>query len=178
MACGSLITSGLGYECINNMAGIQNVYITDFSNITGTTKVSGEITVINMSGATKFYDFYIRPSSNSTFTEKINVNKDNGSTYVTQTLTLDFLLRDSVKRNAIALLAYGQKRLGVIIKDYNSKFWFMGEVDGAMLSDTTSDTGAKRGDRNGYTVTLEAEEIEMATPVSSSIINALVVVTP
>lgn len=173
MACANLITSGLGYECINNMAGIQNVYITDFQNVTGTTKVSGEVTVINMSGGTKFYDFYIRPTSNSVFTETFSVNKDNGSTYVVQTLVLDFLLRDSVKRSSLALLAYGQKRLAVIIKDYNSKFWLMGEVDGAMLINSESTSGAKKGDRNGYTITLEAEELEQACPVASNVISGL-----
>jgi hypothetical protein len=173
MACTNLITSGLGYECVNNMAGIQNVYITDISNVSGYTETNNEITAIAMSGSSKFYDFYIRPASASVYTEAFTISKENGSTYVVQTLTLDFLLRDSVKRNAIALMAYGQKRMAVIIKDYNDKCWYMGKIDGAMLINTESTSGANKGDRNGYTVTLEAEEKEMAIPVVSTIIAGL-----
>ena len=173
MSCTNLITSGLGYECSNNSAGIQNIYITDLANISGTTLTSNEVTAISMVSGKKFYDFYIRSTSNSSFSEKYTINKENGSSYVEQTLVLDFLLRDSVKRLAIASLAYGQKRLAVLVKDYNGNVWFMGYVDGAMLTNSDSVSGSKKGDRNGYTITLMAEEIEQAYPVNPAIVDAL-----
>lgn len=173
MACSNLITNGLAVECVNNIAGIKEVFITDFTNVSGITETSNVITSIQMAPGKSFYSFYIRPQSTTGYKENFSANLDNGTSFWTQTLTLDFMRRDTTKRNAIALIGYGQKRLSVIFKDYNDTFWLIGKIDGAVLTTVDSDSGSKRNDKNGYVLTLMAEELESAVEVSPSVITSL-----
>ena len=73
----------------------------------------------------------------------------------------------AAKRNEILLVARN-RNLKVIFEDNNGKYWLMGLTRGAVVSAGTSVTGTAVGDLNGYTLTLTAQEPEMAYEVQST----------
>ena len=61
----------------------------------------------------------------------------------------------------------GKNRLIVFVQDNNDNIWMVGRYDGAELTASTTSTGVAKGDLNGYTITLTAEEKDKAYRLES-----------
>lgn len=173
MSC-SLLTGGITIACSPNVGGIKKAYITDFSNVDGAsdfTETSGTITAINIASGENYYEFEFNKNSSS-FLESQPKSLENGTTFVTQTITLVIPRREVAKRNVIALLA--QKTLSIIVKDQNDKFWLFGRTNGCDLMTNEGGSGVAKGDLNGYTLTFTGEEVEMAPEVSSAAVTSVI----
>jgi hypothetical protein len=51
-----------------------------------------------------------------------------------------------------------KNRLAVFVQDNNDNIFMIGRNDGAEVTAMTTSTGVAKGDLNGYTVTITAEE--------------------
>ena len=112
----------------------------------------------------------------SKLTQEITSSRENGTTFVTQTLTLDLAGGDQATNNEIKLLAYGRPH--VIVQDNYGSAWLVGRMRGADLTSGTLDMGAAYGDKYGYTLTFVAMENEYASFLSgSTLANAFVGLT-
>lgn len=170
MSC-TLINSGIPKSCDNNSGGIKNVYITDYSNVLSTTASGGEITAFSLASGTKFYDYEFLKYT-STFAEKGTISIENGTVFNEQTVTIKIAKRDKTKRANFLLLLH--KNLAVIVLDMNGVAWYIGETNGANLSDLPSESGTNLGDANGYTLTIMGREPNPAQEVDPTIIPALI----
>jgi hypothetical protein len=172
MACNTSLTSILK-SCDNNVGGLTSFYIAPSEFVSASTVTAGEVTAITMSGASTFVEFQFNKNSAS-YTEEAAIDLTNGSTYYTETVTLTIPRRDVDKRNAIALIAAGQRDLKIIVKDGNGIYWFVGYANSANLTALAEGSGAAKADGSKYTLTFVAEEPELMYTVDSAIIAAII----
>lgn len=161
------LTSGRLVECKDVIAGIQGIYIENWDELVGLTldSQSGLITDYAESGSTVYF-FELKGSGNN-FAETINTNRDNGTTFFTQTLTINLTKLTSEMSNALKVLASGRFR--VFVHTNNGETFLMGMNRGVDLTAGTSQTGGALGDLNGYSgLTFVAEEKDPVLYVKDS----------
>lgn len=160
MACEALIS--IEKPCDNNTGGIRTVWICDQENVTAATPGAWEITTLTLTAPCNVYAIN-RNTGN--YTEETAQDLINGSTVVTQTITLMFNRRDKVKSEAISVLGSGQQYLAVIVEDANGKYWYFENVQ---LTATGEGSGTARADGSKYSVTLVAESDHLAYEINDS----------
>ena len=173
MACCNLISGGIAKSCDNNAGGVEKIYISDNCLITGYTETDSEITGITASGGTaSFYEFEFNRNTSS-YSETVNIDLANGTTFFSQEVNLVLSRREKTKAEAIKKLTNGQKELFVIVKDSNNLYWAFGKDGGAVVTAIEGGSGVNKGDANNYSITFTAEESDNAPEVDSTIIAAL-----
>ena len=172
MSCNTSLTAILK-DCQNNIGGLSAIYLAPTEFVTSATTVAGVVTSITMSGSSNFVEYQFNKNSAS-FIEEAAISLENGSTFYTTTLSLVIPRREVAKRNALALVAAGQRNLKIIIKDANGLYWYMGEVNSANLTGLGEGSGQAKGDGSKYSLTFISEEPEMMPEVDDTIIAALI----
>ena len=141
MSCEAL--QSITKSCLNNVGGIKKIWINEQENVTATV----DYTVFEINRNTGNY------------TEDTAVDLINGSTFVTQTITLMFNRRDKEKSEAINVLGSGQQYLSALIQDANDKYWYF---ENLQLTATGEGSGTARADGSKYSITLLAEAEHLA----------------
>lgn len=172
LSCCNTLT-GLTLSCTNNVGGIKQAYLACLSDISSYTASTGSITGITMVGGALFKEYEFKPNTSS-YTETPTVSRENGTTFISQTVNLIFPKREVAKRNEIALMLQGQPQLVAIVKDSNDKIWLFGKEEGVYLSEATTGSGVAKGDANNYNITLLGEEPELAYEVSQAALTAVI----
>ena len=95
------------------------------------------------------------------------VNAENGTTYVETDLLMVFNRMDTTKRLEIVALAQGE--LVAIVEDNNGNMWYLGHDEPLTLNAGDGLTGTARADRNGYSVTLRDNSLEMPMSFTGTI---------
>lgn len=157
MPCSQTL-SGLVHDCLPSMGGIKAVYLANKEDISALTVTTNKITGITMADAAKFhkYEFQRRTGSLSS---NYQVNADNGTKFVQSDLVLVFNRMETTKRVEISALAAGE--LVAIVEDNNGVFHYLGKDNPLELSAGDGLTGTALADRNGYSVTLQDESLEL-----------------
>ena len=163
MSCEALIS--IEKPCDSNTGGIRTVWIGLQEDFDVTTIVDWGITAWTVSAPTSVYAIN-RNTGN--FTEDTAQDLLNGSTLVTQTITLMFNRRDKVKSEAINILGGGQRYLAVVIQDANDKYWYFENVQ---LTATGEGSGTARQDGSKYSITLLSEADHLAYEVTNTLIT-------
>jgi hypothetical protein len=168
MACTTLTTITKG--CDNNIGGITSVLINDMDNL-GTVTVNTANWEVTSFGSLvdEFVSFEFRRNVGN-YTEEANIDLINGSSYVTQTITLMFHRREAAKSKAIKILGEGQRDLAVIVGDANGKYWYF---PNAQVTAVAEGSGTAKADGSKYSVTMVAENSALAYEVDSAIIAGL-----
>ena len=65
---------------------------------------------------------------------------------------------EQAKRNEVKMIA--RAKMTIIIEDNNGKYWLMGETNGVRLTSGEAGSGTALGDRNGYSLSFQAQEFE------------------
>jgi len=171
--CEALI--GTDANCESNSGGLLKIYIAQYGLITSTTEVAGSLsTITTAGGAAVFHEFSFNRNTCS-YTETANISIENGSQFVSQSISLNLARREKVKRGAIQKLMDGIQKLVIIVRDSNGLFWYFGLTDGVTVTAVEGGSGVAKGDANAYVITFLGEEPTFAPEVSSSIISALIV---
>ena len=159
MPCESLIT--IEKPCGNNIGGIKTVWIAPQDEVTVT--ITGwEVTNLVLTNPAAVYAIN-RNTGN--YTEDTAIDLINGSTFVTQTITLMFNRRDKDKSEAIHVLGAGQQYLSVFVQDSNDKYWYF---ENAQLSATGEGSGTARADGSKYSITLLSEAEHLSYEILST----------
>ena len=161
MSCEAL--QSIAKTCDNNTGGIRTVWICQQENVTTATVAGGAWTVSTLT-LTANANVYAINRNTGNYTEETAQDLLNGSTLVTQTITLMFNRRDKEKSEAIHVLGSGQQYLAVFVLDANGKYWYFENVQ---LTATGEGSGTARADRSKYSVTLLAEADHLAYEVNS-----------
>jgi hypothetical protein len=160
------LTQGYSFDCRNNVGGIKKVYIASRDDIDDITIASGVVSAVSFA-QNQFYTYDLtRESSN--FSETVNTNVQNGTTFFAQSLEIVLNKLQVNTRNEIILL--GQNRLCIVVEDNNGKYWMLGFKNGIDLTGGGSASGTAYGDRNGYTLTFTGSENELAPEVNASVL--------
>ena len=164
MACD--LTLGRKEPCKDVVGGLKNVYFVDFGDLGTVTLTNDEITNItglNQDGNLTAFKYELK--GNSSFEQAITSSRENGTTFVEQTLTLTLKKLTKEFNKELKLLAYSRPH--VAIEDYNGNVFMMGLEHGAEVTGGTVSTGAAMGDLSGYTLTMVASEISPANFMDS-----------
>ena len=159
MSC--TLTLGRKEPCKDTVGGLKAVYFTDFGDYGTVTETDDEIT--DMTGT--FVAFKYELKGNSSFEQAITSSRENGTTFVEQTLTLTLKKLTKEDNKELKLLAYGRPH--VAVEDYNGNVFMMGLEHGAEVTGGTISTGAAMGDLSGYTLTMAATELAPANFMDS-----------
>ena len=162
MSCEAL--QSIQKNCSNNIGGIKNVWVNQLSEISGVTVSGGAWIVSAITVGDPCVPFAINRNTGN-YTEDTAVDLINGSSFVTQTITLMFNRRDKDKSEAINVLGSGQQYLAVFIQDSNDKYWYFENVQ---LTATGEGSGTARADGSKYSVTLLAEADHLAYEVTAN----------
>tara|TARA_R110002072_G_scaffold96485_3_gene212289 strand:+ start:927 stop:1448 length:522 start_codon:yes stop_codon:yes gene_type:complete len=152
MACTSL-SAGRLEVCKDTVGGLAAVYFINFEDaefaIDATTGLATEEV-----GSASAYKYDLRGTS--TFEQNLQTSRENGTTFVEQTLTVSLKKQDSTTNKEVKLLAYGRPK--VLVEDNNGNVFVMGHEYGAELTTAATSTGAAMGDKSGYEMTFVASE--------------------
>jgi hypothetical protein len=162
MSCEAL--QSIAKTCDNNTGGIRTVWICQQENVTAATVSGGAWTVSTLT-LTANANVYAINRNTGNYTEDTAQDLLNGSTLVTQTITLMFNRRDKDKSEAIHVLGSGQQYLAVFVLDANGKYWYFENVQ---LTATGEGSGTARADGSKYSVTLLAEADHLAYEVTAN----------
>lgn len=165
LGCDALET--ITKSCDNNIGGIRKIWLNDQENVTSPTAVAGLISTLVASP--DYTEFEINRNTGN-YTEDTAVDLINGSSFVTQTITLMFNRRDKDKSEAINILASGQRYLSAIILDANEKYWYFEDLQ---LTATGEGSGTARADGSKYSVTLLSEANFLASEITAAAVAAV-----
>ena len=163
MSCEALIS--IEKPCDNNIGGIKTVWIAPQDDVTLVQPAPGTWIINTITSISPNCAVYAINRNTGNYTEDTAIDLINGSTFVTQTITLMFNRRDKEKSEAIHVLGAGQQYLAVFIQDSNDKYWYFENVQ---LSATGEGSGTARADGSKYSVTLLAEADHLAYEVLST----------
>jgi len=158
------------FGCDTGVGGTKECYLIELENITSLTESSGTITTVTKL-AGKIFRKYQLVQETANFEEDITGNLQNGTLFYAQKGTIILNKQQVAVRNEILLLA--KNRLIVIIKDNNVTYRLYGREYGLKLQTGTATTGTAWGDRNGYTLNLTGNELELAPFVDAAVIATL-----
>lgn len=161
MSCEAL--QNIAKSCDNNTGGIRQVWINQQEGVTATTVAAGSW-IVSAITSTPFATFEINRNTGN-YTEDTAVDLINGSSFVTQTITLMFNRRDKEKSEAIHVLGAGQQYLAAVVLDANGKYWYF---ENLQLTATGEGSGTARADGSKYSVTLLAESDHLAYEIEAA----------
>jgi hypothetical protein len=155
MACD--IANGRMESCKDSVSGIDAIYLInfgDYSYPTDITYVTGTDTIDSIANVTSLYKFELKGTNS--FDQVITSSRDNGTSFVEQTLSVVLKKQDATTHKTVKLLSYG--RPNVVVKTRNNQFFLAGLEHGMELTTANVSNGVQMGDLNGYTITMVGTE--------------------
>lgn len=165
-------------SCENSFGGLDQgeILVADRKDITEVTEVAGEVTVITMASTTNFVKLATTRDV-AGFTDNAEIDVTTGTTVYNQELTLQMKRREIATRNALLLLAAGQRDLSFIVKDNNGIYHLLGfsqnQSRGLQLRGDDGGSGAAPTDLSGFAPKFSAMMDTRPIPVDGSIVEAL-----
>lgn len=153
------------------MGGIVEALIANHADVTAVTVTAGKITAITMASSAKFHRYQL-PRNTGSLSSNYTIDDTTGAKFVASDLVLQVNRMDTTKRIEISALAQGE--LAVIVKDANGAYWFLGKDAPVKASAGDGLTGTARADRNGYSITLQDNSLELPLEVDAEIVDDLV----
>lgn len=164
MAC--LISNGRTEQCKDSISGIQAIYFINFGDfnpdpvagggdVTYDTTLGYEDQITAIAGSiTNIYKFELKGQNG--FDTTVNTSRDNGTTFFTQTLTVQLKRQDPVFHKQFKILAYGRPH--IVVRTNGNQFFLAGLYRGCDATAGSVNSGVQYGDFNGYQLTFEAME--------------------
>ena len=166
MACTAL-TKGRGLDCNRISGGVKNIYFGVYDQFTapitttGIVQASGEISDIEMGTSTGLYR-YTTPLGVASLSETITGSKENGTVFMTPSVTVILNRLTKEDQNQIKLLSQTKLvifcELNATLANGHNVIVGLGVTNGMNLNAGTIDSGAAWGDKNGYTLTFDGIE--------------------
>ena len=169
MACLSII-NGREIDCKDSAGGVQELYVTEYSNIQSITASSGLITGITMKSGKKFFTLQME-KNNAQFEQTIVGSQENGTLFHEQSVSFNYKKMSAAMRNHVLTLALN--RVVFIVKDRNGEIQLLGEENGLDVGESSGTTGRAFGDMNGYNLTFTGQEKDPAKFLAQSVLNSV-----
>jgi len=154
--------------CTNGKGGIKSVLLFPVSAATSTV-VDNVVTVLTVTGETFLYKL---KSNLSSYAAPIKVNKDNGTLWYEQTLTMILASDSKDLRSQIHLLA--QNEIVALVEKADGTIVALGLDEGVQVNDGGDYTsGTVKSDRNGHTIVLFGMENNEVPDVDGTVYQTL-----
>jgi len=160
MAC-DLTNGRLLDDCLVGRAGIKTLFyakLNDFRALTGVTEVAGEITDLGLDAIT-IHRFEMADNV-GLFDQAVNASQENGTSFVSQNLTLTLFNIQPADLADLNNLKIG--RWVIFTLDFQGKIRLFGRVNGATANGGSDTSGTAAGDKKGLDLTFVAEENDYA----------------
>lgn len=171
-----ILTHGRPESCKEFVGGIKSIYFINYGSMgtityNSATDLDDEIDTV--AGAFTLYKYDLKGANS--FEQTITSSRENGTTFVEQTLTFTIKGLDATTTKQMKLLAWGRPH--VVIKTNANNFFLAGLNHGMDVTTGTIANGTAMGDLNGYTMTLVGTEAIPANhlSVASTYTDALLV---
>ena len=168
MACN--LTQSYLLDCRLNYGGMKEVYIIEFDNVTSFTQTAGVVTAITKASGKTFRKYQLIAHTGEG-DEALTASREMGTLSNKQTIKFPINKMTVAVRNELFLLA--QNRLIFIFVDENSTNWMYGSDYGLTLTTASAKTGKVLADRNGYELTFEGDEKNLAYEVDDTTLATL-----
>lgn len=163
-----LLSGGYTLGCNDSTGGLNSIYIGNWSSNTTYALDSKNVITGTTSGTTLYKFDLVRQTAGAN--ETINSSVENGTNYYTQECTLVFNKMEAELRNQILLLVAATSI--VVVEDNNNNFWLMGKTKGCNVTGGNAGTGTAFGDRNGYSLTIQAMEPKLMHKIDYAAFSA------
>jgi hypothetical protein len=172
MAC--LLTHGRAEVCKEFVGGIKSIYFINYGDLgaiaygTSNTDASDQINTI--AGTMSLFKYDLKGANS--FEQTVTSSRENGTTFVEQTLTFTIKGLDATTTKQMKLLAWGRPH--VVIKTNANNFFIAGLNNGMDVTTGLIANGTAMGDLNGYTMTLvgmeqiPANHLNVASPYADT----------
>jgi len=159
------ITTGRLEVCKDVVGGIDAIYFINYGDYSAINYDGGNADLIaTVDGVSSLYKFELKGTNS--FDQVINSSRENGTSFVEQTLTFTLKKQDGATHKTVKLLSYG--RPYVVVKNRNNQFFFAGLEHGMELTTANIVNGVAMGDLNGYTLTMVGTEKLAANVIDCS----------
>jgi len=140
--------------CKDALGGLDAVYFINFGDLASVTYDGTNTDVIDTADVTSLYKFELKGTNS--FEQVVNSSRENGTTFVEQTLSVQLKKKDATTLKIVKLLAYGRPH--VVVRNRNNQFFLAGLNRGMELTTANLSEGIAMGDFNGSTLTLVGME--------------------
>jgi len=165
MACD--IANGRLEVCKDAIGGIDAIYFINFGDYTYPTDVAyvaGTDTIDTIANVSTLYKFELKGTN--TFDQVITASRENGTSFVEQTLSVTLKKQDAATHKLVKLLSYG--RPNIVVRNRNNQFFLAGLEYGMELTTANVSSGTQMGDMNGYQLTFVGTEKLLANLLEAS----------
>lgn len=164
------LTQNYNLDCRDSVGGIRTIYVMELDNATTITASAGIVTGITKATGKKFYKYNLIMNT-AEAEDTLTGNRENGTLFSAQTLKFPINKMTVAVRNELLLLA--ANRLLFVVVDENGLGWLFGKEYGLTLTTGAAKTGKAKADRNGYELSFEGEEKELALNVNAATLLTL-----
>lgn len=165
-----VLTQGYLLDCRLNYGGVKDVYLIEYDNVASVTQSAGVVTAITKV-ATKVFRKYALIAHTGESDEALTASREMGTLSNKQTIKFPINKMTVSVRNELFLLA--QNRLMFVFVDENGTNWLYGGDYGLTLTTASAKTGKVLADRNGYELTFEGDEKNLAYEVNAATLATL-----
>lgn len=151
------ITTGRLEVCKDVVGGIDAIYFLnygDYSFPADVAYVASTDTIDTIANVTSLFKYQLKGTN--TFDQVLTTSRENGTSFVEQTLSVVLKKQDAATHKTVKLLSYG--RPNVVIKTRNNQFFLAGLEHGLELTTANVSNGTAMGDLVGYTLTFVGNE--------------------
>jgi hypothetical protein len=155
--------------CTNGKGGIKSVLLFPLGAVTASTVLANEVTALTVSGETFLYKL---KSNLSSYTAPIKVDKNNGTLWYEQSLSMILASDNKELRSEIHLLA--QNEVVCLVENADGTFVALGFGEGLQIADANEYTsGVLKSDRRGHVVVLNGMENDEVPDVAPALYATL-----
>jgi hypothetical protein len=161
------ITTGRLEVCKDVVGGLDAIYFInygDYSFPTDVAYVASTDTIDTIANVTSLYKYQLKGTN--TFDQVITTSRENGTSFVEQTLSVVLKKQDAATHKTVKLLSYG--RPNVIVKTRNNQFFLAGLEHGMELTTANVSNGTAMSDLVGYTLTFVGTEKLLANLIDAN----------
>lgn len=152
MACD--LANGRLEPCKDALGGLDAVYFINFGDLASVAYDGTNTDVIDTADVTSLYKFELKGTNS--FEQVVTSSRENGTTFVEQTLSIQLKKKDATTLKTVKLLSYGRPH--VVVRNRNNQFFLAGLNRGMDLTTANLSEGTAMGDFNGSTLTLVGME--------------------
>lgn len=170
LKCGNYALTNIERGCRDAVGGIKRVWLFPFAYNMATLDASTNmIKTIDVTKA-NVCEFEFR-NNTATLTSAEGGSNENGTFYLTYTLSLKFARANNAKRTAIMAAILGN--FACVVEDMNGEYQFLG-YNTPLSNGGGEDKGTGRADFSGYNLTITADENELAHFVDKAAWDAII----
>jgi hypothetical protein len=149
------LTTGRKEVCKTSVGGIDAIYFINYDDMDAITyDATNTDSIQTVTGVTSLFKYELKGANS--FEQTITSSRENGTTFVEQTLTFTIKGLDATTTKQMKLLAWGRPH--VVIKTNANNFFIAGLNHGMDVTTGLVSNGTAMGDLNGYTMTLVGQE--------------------